>query len=220
MFFTIHIPIVFRTYLCPPSSLAFPAKEKEKKRETETDRDAQKKTLLNPTTNFSLTSLYPQIYSRRHLPPLPPLPNPHLHDLSPNLVHCHLPRRKLRLPAGVVHVIFMARTLLSRTLVHMGHWSTSPGRSSGARTFGGVCDADGCHDGDVYCGFFELGGFEWEGEGGVGEIVSIFFSLFVSLFFFFGFFSGLLTIFCIGNPVGMCHIWLSVSSWAWICSEG
>lgn len=71
----------------------------------------------------------------------------------------------------------------------MGHWSTSPGRSSGARTFGGVCDADGCHDGDVYCGFFELGGFEWEGEGGVGEIVSICFCaavffLLVSLFSF------------------------------------
>lgn len=103
----------------------------------------------------------------------------------------------------MVHVIFMARTLLSRTLVHMGHWSTSPGRSSGARTFGGVCDADGCHDGDVYCGFFELGGFEWEGEGGVGEIVSIcfvllFFSLF--LFFLFGLFSGLLTISASGIP--------------------
>lgn len=74
----------------------------------------------------------------------------------------------------------------------MGHWSTSPGRSSGARTFGGVCDADGCHDGDVYCGFFELGGFEWEGEGGVGEIVSLCYVLrfcffLVSLFFFLAF---------------------------------
>lgn len=39
-------------------------------------------------------------------------------------------------------------------------------------------------------------------------------------FFFLAFFSNLLTIFCIGKPVGMCHIWLSVSSWAWICSEG
>lgn len=199
VFFTIHIPIVFRTYLWqsplpPPFSLAFPAKEKEKKRrETETDRDSPPKKLLNLTTNFSLTSLHPQIYSRRHLPPLPPLPDPHLHDLSPNLVHRHLPRRKLRLPTGLVHVVFMARTLLSRTLVHMGHWSTSPGRSSGARTFAGVCDADGCHDGDVYCGFFELGGFEWEGEGGVGEIVSIcfcaavFFSPCFSFFFFLAF---------------------------------
>lgn len=73
----------------------------------------------------------------------------------------------------------------------MGHWSTSPGRSSGARTFAGVCDADGCHDSDVYCGFFELGGFEWEGEGGVGEIVSISFCVvfffLVSLFSFLAF---------------------------------
>lgn len=67
----------------------------------------------------------------------------------------------------------------------MGHWSTSPGRSSGARTFAGVCDADGCHDGDVYCGFFELGGFEWEGEGGVGEIVSIFSFFLLICFSFF-----------------------------------
>lgn len=193
VFFTIHIPIVFRTYLpmAPLLSRFSSEREREKKRDGNRQRFPPKN-LLNLTTNFSLTSLSPRIYSRRHLPPLPPLPDPHLHDLSPNLVHRHLPRRKLRLPTGVVHVIFMARTLLSRTLVHMGHWSTSPGRSSGARTFGGVCDADGCHDSDVYCGFFELGGFEWEGEGGVGEIVSIcfvlrgFFSLF--LFFFFGLF--------------------------------
>lgn len=190
VFFTIHIPIVFRTYLWqnplpPPLSLSFPAKEKEKKKERQKQTEIPKKNLLNLTTNFSLTSLSPRIYSRRHLPPLPPLPDPHLHDLSPNLVHRHLPRRKLRLPTGVVHVIFMARTLLSRTLVHMGHWSTSPGRSSGARTFAGVCDADGCHDGDVYCGFFELGGFEWEGEGGVGEIVSIFFFFLLICFSFF-----------------------------------
>lgn len=189
VFFTIHIPIVFRTYLWQnplPSLSRFSSEIERETRETETARDSPQKKLLNLTTNFSLTSLPPRIYSRRHLPALPPLPDPHLHDLSPNLVHRHLPRRKLRLPTGVVHVIFMARTLLSRTLVHMGHWSTSPGRSSGARTFGSVCDADGCHDGDVYCGFFELGGFEWEGEGGVGEIVSIFFSffLFVSLFSF------------------------------------
>lgn len=186
VFFTIHIPIVFRTYLWPPSlslSLSrFSSEREREKKERQKQTEIPQKKLLNLTTNFSLTSLYPRIYSRRHLPPLPPLPDPHLHDLSPNLVHRHLPRRKLRLPTGLVHVIFMARTLLSRTLVHMGHWSTSPGRSSGARTFGGVCDADGCHDGDVYCGFFELGGFEWEGEGGVGEIVSI---CFVLSFFFF-----------------------------------
>lgn len=187
VFFTIHIPIVFRTYLWPPSlslPLSLPAKEKEKK-----ERRKQTEIPTRKTTNFSLTSLYPRIYSRRHLPALPPLPDPQLHDLSPNLVHRHLPRRKLRLPASVVHVIFLARTLLSRTLVHLGHWSTSPGRSSGARTFASVCDADGCHDGDVYCGFFELGGFEWEGEGGVGEIVSVFFFSFLlicfSLFFSF-----------------------------------
>lgn len=189
VFFTIHIPIVFRTYLwqnpLPSLSRFSSEREREKKRDRNRQR-SQKRKLLNLTTNFSLTSLHPRIYSRRHLPPLPSLPDPHLHDLSPNLVHRHLPRRKLRLPTGVVHVIFMARTLLSRTLIHMGHWSTSPGRSSGARTFGGVCDADGCHDGDVYCGFFELGGFEWEGEGGVGEIVSICFVLrFFSLFLFF-----------------------------------
>lgn len=49
-------------------------------------------------------------------------------------------------------------------------------------------------------------------------VLRFFFSLF--LFFLFGCFSGLLTIFCFGNLVGMCHIWLSVSSWAWICLEG
>lgn len=168
-----------------PLPLSRLSSERKRKEERQKQTEIPPKKLLNLTTNFSLTSLSPRIYSRRHLPPLPSLPDPHLHDLSPNLVHRHLPRRKLRLPTGVVHVIFMARTLLSRTLVHMGHWSTSPGRSSGARTFGGVCDADGCHDGDVYCGFFELGGFEWEGEGGVGEIVSIFFPSYLFLFFSF-----------------------------------
>lgn len=68
----------------------------------------------------------------------------------------------------------------------------------------------------------------WEDLSGkekveLGKLLVFFFSFLLicfSLFFFLGFFSGLLTIFCIGNPVGMCHIWLSVSSWAWICLEG
>lgn len=67
----------------------------------------------------------------------------------------------------------------------------------------------------------------WEDLSGkekveLGKLLVFFFSffLFVFHFFLFGFFSNLLTILCIGNPVGMCHIWLSVSSWAWICLEG
>lgn len=69
----------------------------------------------------------------------------------------------------------------------------------------------------------------WEDLSGkekveLGKLLVFCFSfsfLFVFLFFsFLACFSGLLTIFCIGNPVGMCHIWLSVSSWAWICLEG
>lgn len=68
----------------------------------------------------------------------------------------------------------------------------------------------------------------WEDLSGkekmeLGKLLVLFFSFFLFVFLFFSFlacFSGLLTIFCIGNPVGMCHIWLSVSSWAWICLEG
>lgn len=48
VFFTIHIPIVFRTYLYPPSSLSFPAKEKEKKeRQKQTEIPPKKTTKPN-----------------------------------------------------------------------------------------------------------------------------------------------------------------------------